>query len=107
MDLEPNKKWCPEVLQFWQDIHEQYQFERDSLELFRVCCDSYNRFILARDILDEKGMVLVSETGASKQNPAWSIEKHARADFLRFSKALGIGMPKPKQPGRPSARIGI
>lgn len=105
MNLKPNEKWLPEVVQFWQEIHAEYEFERDSLELFRCACDSYNRFLLARNILDEKGMVLVSETGATKQNPAWSIEKHARGDFLRFMKTLQIGMPKPQQPGRPTNRV--
>jgi P27 family predicted phage terminase small subunit len=108
MDIpQPNKQWRKEVKNFWNQIHAEYTFQRGELEMLTICCDTYQRFLDARDELNKNGLMLTSKTGEIKHNPCWSVERYARESFLRYMKALGISEVEKRRPGRPSARAGL
>jgi hypothetical protein len=101
MNFKPNKHWRIEVVRFWKELHAEFSFERDSVEILRVALDSYHDFLVARDEILKDGVTITSPSGQMRQHPCWQVERYARESFLRYMRALGISDTGVKAVGRP------
>jgi P27 family predicted phage terminase small subunit len=99
--------WRPEVQNFYDDIIKNFELEADSLKVFQVACHSLNRYLEAKEKLDNEGTTYMTSTGNIKKHPANEIEKVAKSQFLQAMRMLGISDVEPKPPGRPTSRKGL
>lgn len=107
MTTHANKEWKPQVKAFWKRIHRDYDFEVETLEIFRTACDQYHRYLEAKEQIDADGLTIPSPMGLRK-HPACEIEKIAFKNFMAALKLLGINKGEEKlRPGRPSTLAAI
>ncbi len=108
MKAPAKKAWHPEVRKFFRLILSKYEMGAHELTIFRGTCDNLNRFMQAKKLMDEQGIVITSPTGILKKHPAAEIERQSWLAFIAGMKALAINeaydelAPPRRKPGRPS-----
>ncbi len=105
--MKPDKRWRPDVVKFWREIHQRYDLTRDAEEILRVGCISLNVYLMAADAVHDVGIIFTADSGQVKRNPAVAVMKDSGANFLRAMTLLGIDVDTPdkKGPGRPTRRV--
>jgi P27 family predicted phage terminase small subunit len=99
--------WRPEVQKFFDQILSEFDLEADSMKVFQVACNSLDRYLEAKEKLDNEGITYMTQSGNIKKHPANEIEKVAKAQFLQAMRMLGISAVEPNRPGRPTSRAGL
>src|SRR5512139_1316831 len=101
------KTWTKEARTLWRDVLKEWTIGPDSLEVLRTACDSLDRYIKAKKILDTEGLTFTTNSGQVKKHPCCEIVKNERAGFLSAMKALNLssGDGDDDEPylGRPTA----
>ncbi|MBW1696067.1 MAG: P27 family phage terminase small subunit [Deltaproteobacteria bacterium] len=88
-------------------ILAKYELGAHELAIFRGSCDNLNRFMQAKKLMDEEGIVVTAPTGQKKKHPAAEIERQAWLAFISGMRALAISeaydefAPPARRQGRP------
>jgi hypothetical protein len=79
-----------EARALWRSLHERYEFEDHEEHTLRLALESLDRASQARRALKRLGTTYEDRFGAPHLRPEVSIERDARASWLRLMGALDV-----------------
>lgn len=91
----------PATRNFWRGIVTEFDLEAHQLKTLEAACQSWDRFVQARKILDREGLTFVDRLGNVRARPEGKIEVDSRTAFLRAMRELGldhVGAPEAPRP---------
>lgn len=81
-----------------QDLHDAGLLTRIDQTALAMLCETYATYVEAMQIVEEQGMVAISEKGSPYQHPAVGIMNQARKELRGWLQEFGM---------TPSARTGL
>ncbi len=70
--------------------NREFEFETETLILFKVCLEAYDRLKEAKELLDKEGLTAPAATGGIRAHPGIQAEKMARSGFLQSWRMLNL-----------------
>lgn len=91
---------------FYQEIIKEYQIDDCAgLRILQTACEALDRMRAAQTAIEKNGVVFEDRYGQPRLNPACSVERDARAQFLAALKQLHLDVePLHNGPGRPGGK---
>jgi len=71
------------------------------IPLFSLYCEAWDDFVMAKQMLDEQGLVLVSEKGGSYTNPAFNVKANASNRIAQYGERFLLSPTARSANGKP------
>jgi P27 family predicted phage terminase small subunit len=91
---EPPAHLAPPTRQWW--IETAPLLEHHQLRILTAAAESWDRYQQAREALAKHGLSYTDDKGQIRRRPECTIEKDARASFLRCMYVLRLDAPTPE-----------
>lgn len=89
----------------WRDIVSEYiEFEPHHLKLLQLICETWDKVVGAREVLQKDGSYFVDRYGQPKEHPAADAERKNKTLFMRLVRELGLDITPPSEQGRGKQR---
>ena len=93
----------PKTREWWRTIATTYELDSHHYRILQAACESWDRAMQARSIIDSQGLTFTDKFGQPKMRPEVLIERDNRAAFLRAVRELDLDAEPPSEHRRPPA----
>lgn len=97
----PPKNLSLRAKKLWKTVDDEWLLDKNALIILERVCESFDRYLQAKDLLDAEGIIIKSSTGLPKKHPAVEVERIARVGFLQAWRMLNLDVEPPGEVGRP------
>ena len=99
-DRKPPKTLGPTGRRFWSRVVAGFVLEDHHLDTLEVACLALDRAEACRTVIDREGVTTLDRWKQRRVHPACSVERDARALFLKASRELGLDVVQTAADGR-------
>ncbi len=93
----------PETQAWFIEVVTTWELDAHHVRLLTLACESWDRTVAAREILEREGLTVADRHGVPKVHPAVAVERDSRAAFRQCVRELDLDCAAPPEPARPPA----
>ena len=87
-----------ESKKFWEETVSSFELEEFHLRLLQSACETWDRILEARTLLDKEGPFYIDRFKQPKEHPAAKTERDNRIIHARLLRELGLDLADPDPP---------